>query len=67
MSSHDLEVCLDLKSIHTLDCSTKVELKFRVRSCGEVQGGELLLRLTPDAGAKYMLGDRISLHLRGTP
>lgn len=60
----DLEVCMDLKSISTLDCGTKVELKWRVRPCGDVHGGDLLLRLSPEAGRKYMIGDHILTRLR---
>jgi hypothetical protein len=67
MSSHDLTICLTLKAIHTLDAGTHVELKFVIPRCGEVDGGDLLLRLTPEAGSRYLLGDKLTLHLRGAP
>ena len=67
MSGHDLTICLQLKAIHTLDCGTKVELKFVIPECGEVAGGDLLLRVTPEAGTRYLLGDKLVLHLRGSP
>jgi hypothetical protein len=65
MSSHDLTICLTLKAIHTLDAGTHVELKFVIPRCGEVDGGDLLLRVTPEEGERYMLGDKLTLHLRG--
>jgi len=65
MSSHDLTICLTLKAIHTLDGGTKVELKFVVpQPCGEVDSGDMTLRLSPQAGEKYMLGDRLFIHAR---
>jgi len=63
--SHDLFICLTLKSIHTLDAGTRVELKFVVPSCGEIDSGDMTLRMTPAAGEKYMLGDKLFLHARG--
>ena len=68
MSDHDLSICLVLKAIHTLDAGTHVELKFVVsHPCGDVDSGDLLLRLTPAGAQPYLLGDRIFLHLRGEP
>ena len=67
MSAHDLSICLTLKAIHTLDAGTHVELKFVIPECGEVAGGDLLLRVTPEAGTRYLLGDKLVLHLRGSP
>ena len=67
MSGHDLTICLTLKAIHTLDAGTHVELKFVIPECGEVAGGDLTLRVAPEAGERYMLGDRLVLHLRASP
>jgi hypothetical protein len=67
MSTHDLSICLTLKAIHTLDAGTHVELKFVIPHCGEVDGGDLTLRVTPEAGGRYMLGDKLVLHLRSSP
>ena len=67
MSSHDLTICLTLKAIHSLDAGTHCELKFVIPRCGEVDGGDLTLRVTPEAGERYMLGDKLVLHLRGSP
>ena len=67
MSAHDLTICLTLKAIHSLDAGTHVELKFVIPSCGEVDGGNLILRVSPEAGDKYLLGDKLVLHLRGSP
>lgn len=65
MSSHDLTICMTLKSIHTLNAGKHVELKFVIPQCGEVDGGDLLLRISPEAGTRYMLGDKLTLHIRG--
>ena len=68
MSTHDLTFCLTLKAIHTLDAGQRVELKFNVPPCGDIISGDLILRLTPASAAdKYMLGDKIFVHLRGEP
>ena len=67
MSTHDLSICLTLKAIHTLDAGTHVELKFVIPHCEEVDGGDLTLRVTPEAGGRYMLGDKLVLHLRSSP
>ena len=67
MSDHDLTICLTLKAIHSLDAGTHVELKFVIPSCGEVDGGNLILRVSPEAGDKYLLGDKLVLHLRASP
>jgi len=67
VSSHDLYVCMTLKSIHTLDLGQRVELKFIAPTCGEVEGGDMTLRLTPEAGERYMLGDKLFIHMRGAP
>ena len=67
MSGHDLTICLELKAIHTLDAGTHVELKFVIPECGDVAGGDLILRVTPAAGERYLLGDKLVLHLRGSP
>ena len=67
MTTHDLTICLTLKAIHTLDAGTHVELKFVIPTCGEVESGDLTLRVTPEAGGRYMLGDKLVLHLRGSP
>jgi len=65
MSTHDLEICFVLKAIHTLDAGTHVELKFVVpQPCGDVDAGDMTLRLSPRAGEKYMLGDRLFIHAR---
>jgi len=67
MSSHDLSICLTLKSIHTLDAGTHVELKFVIPECGDVAGGDMTLRMTPEAGERYLLGDKLFIHIRGAP
>jgi hypothetical protein len=68
VSTHDLTFCLTLKAIHTLDAGQRVELKFNVPPCGDIVSGDLILRLTPASAAdKYMLGDKIFVHLRGEP
>ena len=67
MSEHDLTICLQLMAIHSLDAGTHVELKFVIPACGEVAGGDLTLRVTPEAGERYLLGDKLVLHLRGSP
>ena len=67
MSEHDLTICLQLKAIHSLDAGTHVELKFVIPACGDVAGGDLTLRVTPEAGERYLLGDKLVLHLRGSP
>jgi len=65
VSTHDLTLCFVLKAIHTLDAGTHVELKFVVpHPCGDVDTGEMMLRLTPQAGEKYMLGDKLYIHAR---
>ena len=63
--SHDLFICLTLKSIHTLDAGTHVELKFVIPQCGEIDGGDMTLRVTPLEGSKYLLGDKLFIHARG--
>jgi len=66
VSTHDITICLTLKAIHTLDAGTHVELKFVIPQCGEIDGGDMTLRLTPaSAGERYMLGDRLFVHMRG--
>ena len=67
MSSHDLTICLTLKAIHSLDAGTHVELKFVIPRCGDVDSGDLTLRVSPEAGERYMLGDKLVLHLRASP
>ena len=67
MSNHDLTICLQLKAIHSLDAGTHVELKFVIPRCGDVDSGDLTLRVSPEAGERYMLGDKLVLHLRGSP
>ena len=67
MSSHDLTICLQLKAIHSLDAGTHCELKFVIPSCGEVDSGDLTLRVSPEAGSRYLLGDKLVLHLRASP
>jgi hypothetical protein len=63
--SHDLFICLTLVSIHTMDAGTHVELKWKIPSCGEVDGGDMTIRLSPSAGEKYLLGDKLFIHARG--
>jgi hypothetical protein len=67
MSTHDLTICLQLKAIHSLNAGQQVELKFVIPHCGEVDGGDLTLRLSPIAAQPYLLGDNLVLHLRGMP
>jgi hypothetical protein len=67
MSTHDLTVCLTLKAIHTLDAGTHVELKFVIPPCGEIDGGDMTLRVSPAVGERYMLGDKLFIHARGAP
>lgn len=67
MSGHDLTICLQLMAIHSLDAGAHVELKFVIPQCGEVDGGDLILRVSPEAGGRYLLGDKLVLHLRGLP
>ena len=67
MSTHDIYICLTLKSIHTLDAGTHVELKWIIPSCGEIDGGDMTLRVSPAAGERYMLGDKLFVHMRGEP
>jgi len=66
VSGHDLTICLQLKAIHSLDAGTHVELKFVIPRCGEIDGGDLILRVSPEAGGRYLLGDKLTLHLRGS-
>jgi len=54
-------------AIHSLDAGTHVELKFVIPACGEIDGGDLILRVSPEAGGRYLLGDKLVLHLRGSP
>lgn len=64
VSTHELQVCLTLKAIHTLDSGAHVELKFVAQPCGEVRSGDMTLRVTPEEGGKYMLGDTLFIHTR---
>ena len=66
MSSHDLGVCMRLKSIsNTFDAGKFVELSFVIPECGEIEGGgELTLRINPLDAPAYMLGDKYYIHLR---
>ena len=66
MSSHDLGICMKLKSIsRVFDAGKFVELSFVIPECGEIEGGgELLLRINPMDATAYMLGDKYYIHLR---
>lgn len=62
--NHDLTICLTLKAIHSLDSGQRVELKWIISQCGEVDGGDMTMRLSPAAGKRYMLGDKLFINAR---
>jgi hypothetical protein len=67
VSTHDIEICIKLVSIHTLDAGQRVELKWIFPECGVVKSGEMRMRLAPEDSERYLLGDKMFVHMRGMP
>ena len=63
--SQGLHVCIRLVEVsQPFNANQTIELRFDLEECHGIQGGELILRVAPQARALYYVGDVFSMNIR---